>query len=134
MARDKQLVPVFIPPLATLLARAEQVKGTALTETEIARIRDKASCIMMAVNDAKKMEERRGYRDVDPENCWADWHRLRIQLTGKGYLPKIVLCLPGGKNYPKECQSILAQEGVEHEIHKRDKRMVEAFEIGRAHV
>jgi hypothetical protein len=128
MARDKQVVPVFMPPLATLLARAEEVKGSALTETEIMRIRDGAPCIMMDMNDAKKMNESRGYRDVNPETCWADWHRLRVQLTGNGFLPKIVLCLLGGKDFSNQCEAILKEEGVEHEFASPDKRMAKAFE------
>lgn len=128
MTSRKKQVPLFMPPLALMLARAEQVKGSALTETEVLRIRDKAPCITMDADDARKLEESRGYRDVDPENCWADWHRLRAQVTGNGFLPKIVLCVLGGKSYPKEVEAILAEEGVEHEFRGRDRRMRKAFE------
>ena len=65
MAKDK-LVPVFIPPLAAMLARAEELKGGPLSETEVERIRDKAPCITMKAEDAAKMTESRGYRDVNP--------------------------------------------------------------------
>jgi len=128
VAKGKQLVPVFIPPLATMLARAEEIKGSALTETEVLRIRDHAVCMMMRTGDAAKMIESRGYRDVNPENCWADWHRLRTQMTGNGYLPKIVLCLPGGKDFRRDCEAILREESVEHEWRKTEKRMTDAFE------
>ena len=128
MAKDQQLIPVFIPPLAALLARAEEVKGSALTETEVIRIRDKASCIMMERGDAAKMTESRGYRDVNPENCWADWHRLRTQMTGKGYLPKIILCLPGGEGFRAHSETILRKESVEYEWREHEERMKDAFE------
>jgi hypothetical protein len=34
MAKKPDLIPVFIPPLAALLADAESKKGTRLTESE----------------------------------------------------------------------------------------------------
>jgi hypothetical protein len=128
MAQKKQLTPVFVPPLAALLARAESVKASRLTESEVLRIRDGASCVMMNPEDANKLIETRGYRDVNPESCWADWHRLRVEMTGNGYLPKIILCVPGGKDFPANAAPILTAAGNEHEWRKRDKRMREAFE------
>jgi hypothetical protein len=123
----ENLVPVFIPPLASFLARAEELKGSRLTETDVLRIRDQAACIMMAAEDAEKMVESRGFRDIEPENCWSDWHRLRVQLTGNGYLPKIVLCILGGKDLKSRCGDLLEKEGVEHEWRKHDERMLSAF-------
>lgn len=74
---DEELVPVFIPALRPLLIRAEDLKGEPLTPEEVIGIRDTASCIMMHVGVARKMDESRGYRDIDPENCWYDWQHLR---------------------------------------------------------
>src|SRR5687767_14323381 len=122
------LVPVFIPPLATFLAHAEKVKGSRLTESEVVRIRDKAVCMMMAREDAAKLVESRGYRDVEPENCWADWHRLRVELTGNGYLPKIVMCVLGDASLEEQCSQLLESEAIEHEWREHDSRMVSAFE------
>jgi hypothetical protein len=101
------LVPVFMPPLAMMLATAQQKKGSRLTETEVIRLRDKAPCIMMERADAAKLLETRGYRDVEPENCWADWHRLRVELTGDGFLPKLVMCVLGGADLRTVCEPIL---------------------------
>jgi hypothetical protein len=129
MSADEQLVPHFMPPLAAMLARAEQVKGSPLTEAEVVKVRHKSSCIMMKAADAAELNETRGYRDVNPENCWADWHRLRVQMTGKGCLPKIVLCIPGHGDFPSKCEPILDEEGIEHELKPRDRRMVHAFEV-----
>ena len=39
---EEPLVVVFIPALAPLLLRAEQLKGSPLTEDEVGRIRDAA--------------------------------------------------------------------------------------------
>lgn len=127
-AGSDDLVPVFIPPLAILLAHAEKSNGRPLTEAEVTQIRDHAGCIMMAPEDAEKHAETRGYRDVEPENCWADWHRLRVQLTGNGYLPKLVLCVLGGADLDSRCGPILDAEGLEHEWQGRDDQMIPAFQ------
>ena len=120
-------VPVFMPPLAAVLAHAEEVQGSRLTESEVMRIRDKATCIMMAPEDAAKLFESRGYRDVEPENCWADWHRLRVEYTGNGCLPKIVLCVLGDATLESQCSQLLESELLEHEWQGHDSRMVSAF-------
>ena len=125
--QSPQPVPVFVPPLALLLARAEALKESPLAEPEVVRIRDNAPCILMAPERAAEMIATRGYRDVNPENCWADWHRLRTELTGTGYLPKIVLCLVGPRDFPQLAAPILAETGLEHEFAPRDERMAEAF-------
>ncbi|VTR93784.1 Uncharacterized protein OS=Gloeobacter kilaueensis JS1 GN=GKIL_1802 PE=4 SV=1 [Gemmata massiliana] len=128
MATDNALVPVFVPPLATLLAHAEKLKGTPLTEAEVERVRDHAICVMMRPSAADDMTASRGYCDVEPENCWADWHRLRVELTGNGYLPKILLCLVGGADFPAKAQPILDELGLQYEFAPRDERMAKAFE------
>jgi hypothetical protein len=123
-----ELVPVFMPPLATMLAHAEASKGGRLTEAEVLRIRDEAPCIMMAPEDAAKLAEPRGCRDVEPQNCWADWHRLRVQLTGNGCLPKLILCVLGNADLESRCGHLLDAEGIEHEWHEHDDRMLSAFQ------
>jgi hypothetical protein len=127
MAENETLIPVIIPPLATLLAHAEATKRSRLTESEVVRIRDEAQAIMLPRAMAEHMAESRGYRDVEPKNCWADWHRLRVQLTGNGCLPRIVLCVLGGADLLSKAQPILEAEGIEHEWSERDQRMVPAF-------
>lgn len=127
MSSADNLIPVFIPPLAACLANAEKLKGSSLTEAEALKIRDGAICMMMAAEDAAKMTASRGYRDVVPENCWADWHRLRVQLTGQGYLPKIVLCLPGDSDFEARARPLLKSKGIVHEWSDGDARMPAAF-------
>jgi uncharacterized protein YegJ (DUF2314 family) len=80
---EEQLVPVFIPALGPLLVCAEEQKGEPLSHDEVIRTRDKAACIMMQIEDARKLDETRGYRDIDPNNCWFDWQHLRRQLGRK---------------------------------------------------
>lgn len=127
MSDEKALVAVFTPALAIALAVAEKEKGTSLTQAEAEAIRDKSPCIMMRVDDAQRMTQARGYVDVNPENCWADWHRLRPQITG-GFLPKIVLCIPGSDDLRRSCEPILKAAKVEYEFQPRDPRIVRAFE------
>lgn len=124
--QDKR-VPVFVPPLAACLAQAETLKGSRLTEAQVQQIRDEAICMLMAPERAAKLAESRGYVDVAPENCWADWHRLRVELTGNGYLPKIVLCVLGRADFESRSSHWLEAEGIEHEWRARDDRMPAAF-------
>ena len=79
---DNELVPVFVPALGALLIRAEDLKGEPLSYDEVIRIRDDAPCIMMKTQDARKMEEHRGFA-IDPENCWFEWQLLRKELGRK---------------------------------------------------
>lgn len=77
------LVPVFMPALVVLLVHAEDKKGTPLTKNEVQSIRDNAACIMMEADDARKMDDSREYRDIDPENCWHDWQMARHAMGRK---------------------------------------------------
>lgn len=77
------LVPVFMPALVVLLVHAEDEKGTPLTKDEVHAIRDSGACIMMESGDARKMDDSRGYCDIDPENCWHDWQMARRDMGRK---------------------------------------------------
>jgi uncharacterized protein YegJ (DUF2314 family) len=77
------LVPVFMPALVVLLVHAEDKKGTPLTKHEVHAIRDSGACIMMESGAARKMDDSRGYRDIDPENCWHDWQMARRDMGRK---------------------------------------------------
>ena len=83
MSNEPELTPVFMPALSTLLIAAEDEKGAPLDEAEVLEIRDSATCIMMQQADAAKMTESRGYLDIDPENGWYDWQKLRRELGRK---------------------------------------------------
>jgi hypothetical protein len=115
-----------------MLAQAEKVKGGPLTEAAVERIRDGCFCIMMSADRAGQVAVSRGFRDVEPENCWADWHRLRVQLTGNGYLPKIVLCILGNGGLRQRWEPILQSEVIEHEWAGADGRMSRAFQMSAA--
>jgi hypothetical protein len=127
MASDDNLIPVFVPSLAQLLALHEEKKGSPLTEDEVRSLRDEAPCIMTPKSFTATQTKSLGFRDVNPKNCWADWQRLRVQLTGVGSLPKLVMCILGALESKAQFEQILAEDEVQHEFSERDTRMEEAF-------
>lgn len=78
---DEAVVPVPIPALVALLLRAEQLKGSPLTESEVSRIRDDAVCMAMTLDMKRALEEKRGYPDIDPEDAWNQWQVARVELN-----------------------------------------------------
>lgn len=80
---DDPLVLVFIPSLAELLVASEKEKGAPLSQEEVMAIRDKAVCMTVLESVARSLEERRGYRDLDPEQAWPEWLSLRRELEGR---------------------------------------------------
>lgn len=68
---------VFIPSLISLLVSKAEQKGSPLTEGEVLDIRDNATAIILDGEAALEVTERRGYRDIDPENCWDEWLAFR---------------------------------------------------------
>ena len=74
------LVPVFVPPLVAILLKAENDKGSSLTEEEVYNIRNKANVIMLPIAAALSMAEKRGYADIDPELAWEQWQEVRADL------------------------------------------------------
>jgi hypothetical protein len=78
---EDRLIPFFMPPLVALLARAEELKADPLTEEEVLRIRDNANCMMVPADVVRKTEQDRGYPDIDPEDCWEEWQRVRAELA-----------------------------------------------------
>lgn len=77
---EEELIPVPVPALVAVLLNKEKEKGTPLTEQEVIEIRDNAACIMMPISTITKMEESRGYPDIDPEYVWEHWQEARVEL------------------------------------------------------
>lgn len=75
------LVPSFVPALIAVLLNRENAKGEPLTEQEVLEIRDGAAAMMVPRSMARAMAASRGYDDIDPENVWAVWQRLRTELA-----------------------------------------------------
>jgi hypothetical protein len=68
-----------IPSLVSTLLAAERKKGAPLTEAEALRIRDNAGVLVLPDN-GELLEFDRGYRDIDPINCWKEWQQARLEL------------------------------------------------------
>jgi hypothetical protein len=62
-----------------LLLHLEKEKGSALTEAEVLSARGKAVCMMMRLSHKEALDEKRGYRDIDPENVWVEWQAFRVE-------------------------------------------------------
>lgn len=80
--KKKELIPLFMPSLASVLINAEDEKGEPLSPDEVIRVRNNSSCIMVSQSRFKKMERERG-PDIDPENCWYEFQLLRRELGRK---------------------------------------------------
>jgi hypothetical protein len=80
---EQQSIPVFVPPLITMLFKHEKQKGTPLTEQEVLDITDNSICIMMQIDRARQMAKSRGYDDIDPSNVWQEWQIIRLQSHEK---------------------------------------------------
>lgn len=72
-----RLAIVFMPSLAALLGSQEVKAGTALDRDEVERLTHQAACITMTHEEARALERRRGYADLDPELAWEQWCVLR---------------------------------------------------------
>jgi hypothetical protein len=68
---------VFVPSLAALLTRAQQLNGAALAEDQVVRIRNGSLVMVVSHGDARAMEEQRGYVDIDAADAWHSWLRLQ---------------------------------------------------------
>ena len=77
---DDEVLIVPVPALVAVLLNREREMGRPLTEDEVIGIRDSAECIAMPVHAFEKVEEGRGYVDIDPENVWAEWQTARVEL------------------------------------------------------
>ncbi len=76
---DDPLVPVPIPALGVLLLNLEKQKGAPLSEVEVLEARGNAACMLLPSSMKIQMDEKRGYRDIDPENVWVEWQEFRAE-------------------------------------------------------
>lgn len=81
MSNDEDLIIYPIPSLVSTLIAWERAKGSPLTEEEVIQIRDNCHAVAAPPDVARKIDEARGYLDIDPENCWEEWQRARKELT-----------------------------------------------------
>lgn len=79
---DADVVIVPIPPLLVALIDREKEKGAPLTRREVESLRDQARCLVLPRSLALALQARRGYADVDRDNCWEDWSARRARREG----------------------------------------------------
>jgi hypothetical protein len=77
----KKLLLVPIPSLAATLLAAQTKKGSPLTKAEVELIRDKATVVASSPESVDSINKPRGYKDIDPVNCWDEWQALRSTLS-----------------------------------------------------
>lgn len=82
----------------------------------------------------EQLEQSAGFRDVNPQNAWVDWHRLAPELTG-GVLPRLIACVVGNDALISDARAVLAQLNCtdlkidEQEAQGADVRMKKSFQI-----
>lgn len=81
MNASEENIIYFIPSLVATLLNRERAKGSPLTKNEVIEIRDSAQCVVAPPDVAAKVDQERGYTDIEAENCWEEWQRVRVTLT-----------------------------------------------------
>jgi hypothetical protein len=80
MKDTENLVIYCVPSLVATLLNRERAKGSPLTEKEVLQIRDACPAIAVRPETAKEMDEKRGYKDINPDYCWEQWLKARKEL------------------------------------------------------
>lgn len=75
-----RMMIMSIPSRVSLLWSREQGKGSPLTEREVAEICNESASVALPLPVAAAVENGRGYRDINPGNCWAAWQQIRLDL------------------------------------------------------
>jgi hypothetical protein len=83
MGDSEKPVVYPMPSLLAMLLHRERAKGSPLTEEEVIAIRDNCLSIEIPADVAEKMDAERGYKDIDPERCWAEWQEARRKLKAE---------------------------------------------------
>jgi hypothetical protein len=81
MSEKEPLTLYFIPSLVATLWNREKAKGSPLTEAEVLAIRDSSPVVAVTQKVVIEMDEKRGYKDIDPEHCWEAWLDARVGLV-----------------------------------------------------
>jgi hypothetical protein len=86
MSDSENLVIFPMPSLLATLISSEQAKGSALTEAAVIQIREGCPSVAVPIDVVPRIEESRGYKDIDPERCWKEWQEARKGLIEYGTL------------------------------------------------
>lgn len=85
-APEQPLIIYPIPSLVSTLLSSEQAKGSPLTEEEVIEIRNGCKAVALPADVAAKIDAERGYKDIDPEQCWEQWQVARLTLAQETHL------------------------------------------------
>jgi hypothetical protein len=79
-----KLVPVIMPSLVAMLASTEKNQGRPLGPSDVSELVANSPCIALERSDALKLEQSRGYADIEPDLAWEQWQIVRetLQVTG----------------------------------------------------
>jgi hypothetical protein len=85
---DEPMVTVYLYPLVMLLARAEQEKGSPLTEADVLHVRDSAQGAQMTRSMAEKyysaLDAEMAIPRLDPDRLWEEWQKIRPSIRRDG--------------------------------------------------
>jgi hypothetical protein len=81
MSEFEELIICPVPSLVATLLNHERTKGEPLTEQEVIQIRDACPSVALRPEQVRAIADRRGYKDIDPENCWEEWQEVRKDLV-----------------------------------------------------
>jgi hypothetical protein len=73
-------VILFIPALIAILLSVERKNGGPLNQAQVEAVRDTASVVVSPLHAAQAVEDKRGYRDLDPREVWKEWQVARKEL------------------------------------------------------
>jgi len=126
-------VKVYIPALSALLTRAEELKGTKLTRTEVERIANDASRLELPLDVALATQ---GYEPVTPETAWDYWtERSKEVSSDQKPSPRHVICALGNWNDFEVIQTVLNEKfrnftlDTEYSILSPNPRMMDSFTV-----
>ena len=71
-----------MPALAAMLAAKEREAGRPLTQAEVEAFRDDMPGMMVEHEQAVRLEQARGYADLEPQLVWPQWQIVREHLSG----------------------------------------------------
>jgi hypothetical protein len=74
---EEKMSQVFMPSLLSRFREAEAESGSPLNSKQAEEIRESAVALLLPEPAALKLEERRGFRDLDPDSFWTEWQQIR---------------------------------------------------------
>ena len=81
MPRGMRLVAVYMPSLLQRFTDAEKETRAPLAYLPARRIRNEAVAVLVPGEIPSKIQQRRAFRDLNPDHFWTDWQRLRDETS-----------------------------------------------------